>query len=58
MAKLKVGDKVKFEGDKHMIVNFVDGYPVLVPMDVIDDECFVLEYEGDGCHEFDLIPLK
>jgi hypothetical protein len=27
-------------------------------MSVIDDECFIIEYEGDGCHEFDLIPIK
>jgi hypothetical protein len=55
---MKVGDKVKYDGEAHLIVNIVDGYPVMVPMSVIDDECFIIEYEGDGCHEFDLIPIK
>ena len=58
MAKLKIGDKVKYDGEAHLIVNIVDDYPVVVPMSVIDDECFTIEYEGDGCHEFDLIKLK
>ena len=58
MAKLKIGDKVKYDGEAHLIVNLVDGYPVVVPMSVIDDECFIIKYEDDGCHEFDLIKLK
>ena len=58
MEKLKIGDKVKYDGEAHLIVNIIDGYPVVVPMSVIDDECYIIEYDGDGCHEFDLIPIK
>ena len=59
MVKLKVGDKVKFEGDKHMIVNFVDGFPVLVPMDVIDDDLDALITDIYDCelenNSFDVV---
>ena len=42
MAKLKIGDKVKYDGEAHLIVNIVDDYPVVVPMSVIDDECYAV----------------
>jgi len=38
---MTVGKKVKYDGEKHLIVNVLaDGSPVLVPMSVIDEECF------------------
>jgi autonomous glycyl radical cofactor GrcA len=40
---IKVGDKVKYDGEKHLVVNILkDGSPVLVPMSVIDDECYAV----------------
>ena len=45
MTKFKVGDKVKFEGEEHLVVNIVDGLPVMVSMSVIDDECFIVDEE-------------
>jgi len=40
---MKVGGKVKYDGEKHLIVNVLkDGSPVLVPMSVIDEECFAV----------------
>lgn len=43
----KVGDKVKYDGEKHLVVNTQeeDGIPilVLVPMSVIDDEAIGVE---------------
>jgi hypothetical protein len=43
---MKKGDKVKYDGEKHMVVNILkDGSPVLVPMSVIDDECFAVDLE-------------
>jgi hypothetical protein len=46
MTKFKVGDKVKYDGEKHLIVNVLkDGSPVLVPMSVINEECFAVELE-------------
>ena len=40
---MKVGGKVKYDGEKHLIVNILkDGSPVLVPMSVIDEECFAV----------------
>ena len=40
---MKVGDKVKYDGEKHLVVNILkDGSPVLVPMSVIDDECYAV----------------
>jgi len=44
---MKIGDKVKYDGEKHLIVNIVDGYPVVVPMSVIDDECFIIDIEDE-----------
>jgi hypothetical protein len=56
MAKLKIGDKVKYDGEAHLIVNIVDGYPVVVPMSVIDDECFIIDIEDE--YEAELDKLK
>jgi hypothetical protein len=45
---MKKGDTVKFkyDGEKHMVVNILkDGSPVLVPMSVIDEECFTVGLE-------------
>jgi len=43
---MKRGDKVKYDGEKHMVVNILkDGSPVLVPMSVIDEECFAVDLE-------------
>jgi hypothetical protein len=53
MAKLKIGDKVKYDGETHLIVNIVDGYPVVVPMSVIDDECFIIDIEDEYEAELD-----
>ena len=40
---IKVGDKVKYDGEKHLVVNILkDGSLVLVPMSVIDDECYAV----------------
>jgi hypothetical protein len=40
---MKIGDKVKYDGEKHLVVNILkDGSPVLVPMSVIDDECYAV----------------
>jgi len=40
---MKVGGKVKYDGEKHLIVNVLkDGSPVLVEMSVIDEECFAV----------------
>ena len=40
---MTIGDKVKYDGEKHLIVNILkDGSLVLVPMSVIDDECYVV----------------
>jgi hypothetical protein len=40
---MKVGDKVKYDGEKHLVVNILkDGSLVLVPMSVIDEECFAV----------------
>lgn len=42
----KVGDKVKYDNEKHLIVNILkDGALVVVPMDVIDDECYAIEID-------------
>ena len=56
MAKLKIGDKVKYDGEAHLIVNIVDGCPVVVPMSVIDDECFIIDIEDE--YEAELDKLK
>jgi hypothetical protein len=53
MAKLKIGDKVKYDGEAHLIVNIVDGYPVVVPMSVIDDECYIIDIEDEYEAELD-----
>jgi hypothetical protein len=45
---MKIGDKVKYDGEAHLIVNIIDGYPVVVPMSVIDDECFIIEDDGEA----------
>ena len=43
---MKKGDKVKYDGEKHMVVNILkDGSLVLVPMSVIDEECFAVDLE-------------
>jgi hypothetical protein len=43
---MKKGDKVKYDGEKCMVVNILkDGSPVLVPMSVIDEECFAVGLE-------------
>ena len=43
MNAIKVGDKVKYDGEKHLVVNILkDGSPVLVPMSIIDDECYAV----------------
>ena len=43
---MKKGDEVKYDGEKHMVVNILkDGSPVLVPMSVIDEECFAVDLE-------------
>jgi hypothetical protein len=40
---MKKGDKVKYDGEKCMVVNILkDGSPVLVPISVIDEECFAV----------------
>jgi hypothetical protein len=43
----KIGDKIKYDNEKHLIVNILkDGalvFLVLVPMSVIDDECYAIE---------------
>ena len=40
----KVGDKVKYDNEKHLIVNILEnGDLVLVPMSIIDDECYAVE---------------
>ena len=40
---IKIGDKVKYDGEKHLVVNILkDGSLVLVPMSVIDDECYAV----------------
>ena len=40
---MTIGDKVKYDGEKHLVVNILkDGSPVLVPMSVIDDECYAV----------------
>jgi len=37
---------VKYDGEEHMVVNILeDGSPVLVPMSVINEECFVVDSE-------------
>jgi hypothetical protein len=42
--QFKKGDKVKYDGEKHLVVNILkDGSPVLVPMSVIDDEAFSID---------------
>ena len=39
----KVGDKVKYDNEKHLIVNILKNEDlVLVPMSVIDDECYAV----------------
>lgn len=46
---MKVGDKVKYDGEKHLVVNILkDGSPVLVPMSVIDDECYAVDLDELG----------
>ena len=46
MNTIKVGDKVKYDGEKHLVVNILkDGSPVLVPMSIIDDECIGVELD-------------
>jgi hypothetical protein len=43
-GQFKKGDKVKYDGEKHLVVNILkDGSPVLVPMSVIDDEAFSID---------------
>ena len=43
-GQLKKGDKVNYDGEKHLVVNILDdGSPVLVPMSVIDDEAFSID---------------
>jgi len=43
---MKKGNKVEYDGQKHMVVNILeDGSPVLVPMSVIDEECFAVDLE-------------
>ena len=43
MNTIKVGDKVKYDGEKHLVINILEnGSPVLVPMSVIDDECYAV----------------
>jgi hypothetical protein len=43
---MKVGEKVKYDGEKHLIVNILkDGSPVLVPMSIINDECFAVDLD-------------
>ena len=38
--------KVEYDGEKHMVVNILeDGSPVLVPMSVINEECFAVDLE-------------
>ena len=38
--------KVEYGGEKHMVVNILeDGSPVLVPMSVINEECFAVDLE-------------
>ena len=40
---MKVGDKVKYDGELHLVVGTLkDGSPVVVPMSVIDDECYAV----------------
>ena len=42
----KVGDKVKYDNEKHLVVNILeDGALVVVPMSVIDDECLAIEID-------------
>lgn len=44
MGQSKKGDEVKYDGEKHLIINILnDGSPVLVPMSVIDDEAFAVD---------------
>jgi hypothetical protein len=44
IGQLKKGDKVNYDGEKHLVVNILDdGSPVLVPMSVIDDEAFSID---------------
>jgi hypothetical protein len=43
---MKIGEKVKYDGEKHLIVNILeDGSLVLVPMSVINDECFAVDVD-------------
>jgi len=43
-GQFKKGDKVNYDGEKHLVVNILkDGSPVLVPMSVIDDEAFSID---------------
>jgi hypothetical protein len=43
---MKVGEKVKYDGEKHLILNILkDGSPVLVPMSIINDECFAVDLD-------------
>ena len=53
---MKIGDKVKYDGETHLIVNIVDGCPVVVPMSVIDDECYIIDIEDE--YEAELDKLK
>jgi hypothetical protein len=53
---MKIGDKIKYDGEAHLIVNIVDGYPVVVPMSVIDDECYIIDIEDE--YEAELDKLK
>lgn len=39
---MKIGDIVKYGGEAHLIVNIIDGSPVVVPRSVIDDECYIV----------------
>jgi hypothetical protein len=44
LNKMKIGDKVNYDGEKNLIVNILkDGSPVLVPMSSIDDEAFSVD---------------
>ena len=53
---MKIGDKIKYDGEAHLIVNIVDGCPVVVPMSVIDDECYIIDIEDE--YEAELDKLK
>jgi len=43
-GQFKKGDKVNYDGEKHLIVNILnDGSPILVPMSEIDNEAFSVD---------------